>query len=155
MTPSGHSPHRTPVAQRSPVALRCATLPSQAQQARAPLPGQRDALRRSSRSRVGEIDAKPWARCATKIEDAIDDHCATHLCARGRGRIDHDIGGAGAALALAAWRRTRNGEHARTGELAALRNLSCRSQGEVLRALLLALEHLAAIAVRRAAAGKI
>src|SRR2546430_7333570 len=99
---------------------------------------------------------RTWRRrCAMKIEDAIDDHSPTYLCASGRGRIDHDIRGAGAALALAARRRDRDGQHARAFDLAALRNLSCRSQGEVLRALPLALEHDAAIAVRRAAAGKI
>src|SRR5215831_14570313 len=98
---------------------------------------------------------KTSAAMRHKIEDATDDHSATHLCARDRGRIDHDIAGAGAALAVAAGRRARDGKHARADDLAALRNLSCRSQSQVLRALLLALEHHAAIAVRRAAAGKI
>src|SRR5215471_3728129 len=92
MTPSGHSPHRNPAVERSPDAPRVV----------------------SSNWRIGR---RPRPRCATKIEDATDDHSAT----RGRGRIDHDIAGAGAALAVAAGRRARDGKHARADDLAALR----------------------------------
>ena len=80
------------------------------------------------------------------------------LCACGRGRSDHERHSGTDRSARPPWPPGDEIGMANTlgpGDLAALRNLSCRSQGEVLRALPFALEHNAAIAVRRAAAGKI
>ena len=54
--------------------------------------------------------------------------------------------------ALAGGRRDRDGEYARPRHLAALRDLSRQSRREILRAVVPALEHHAAIAVRGAAA---
>ncbi len=53
---------------------------------------------------------------------------------------------------VAGRRRDRDGQHARARHLAALRDPSRRSEGEILRAVVRALEHHAAIAVRGAAA---
>ena len=56
--------------------------------------------------------------------------------------------------AVAGRRRDRHGQHARPRHLEALRAASRQSEGEVLRAVLRALQHHAAVAVRDAAAAR-
>src|SRR5207302_9130170 len=95
-----------------PLSARVCYLPTDAQTARtAPPVG---TIRDKLTALTGGMRTR-WRRRATKIEDAINDHSATDLCARRRERIDDHISSAGAALALAARRRDRTGQHARAG----------------------------------------
>src|SRR3984893_9214328 len=100
---------------------------------------------------VGDVPVSP------DIRGCVHDLYANRLCPCGCGRTYYGSGGTEPepALALAIRRRARDGQHAWTLDWAALRNPSRRSQGEVVRALIPALEHHAAIAVRCTAAGKI
>src|SRR6516164_8926637 len=86
-------------------------------------------------------------------KEATNDTSATYIGDLSRGRTDGDGISTDVALALAARRRTRDGQHARPADLATLRDLPRRSQGQVIRNLIRALEHHAAISVRRAPAG--
>src|SRR5437763_1438448 len=99
---------------------------------------------------IGDFPVRP------DIRGCAHDPYANRLCPCGCGRTDHGSGGTepDPALALATRRRARDGQHAWTLDLAALRTPSRRSKGEVVRALIPALEHDAAIAVRCTAAGK-
>src|ERR1700680_1972930 len=100
---------------------------------------------------VGDVPVSP------DIRGCVHDLYANRLCPCGCGSTYHGSGGTEPepALALAILRRARDGQHAWTLDLGALRHSSRRPQGEVVRALIPALEHHAAIAVRCTAAGKI